>query len=239
MAGKIIFINLLTLIRVIGTIVLIPIYNNYGGVFCGIFSLICYFTDSIDGILARHWKVSTFFGALFDGAADKLFTIINFIVLYLITPYAIIPIIFECLIIIIQLFKFNKNYNIRSNIIGKLKVWILAISLVLTFIISDINSLTILPIMLREKILNIPNKTLYFYLLLPVIIIELFTFLSYIIEIFKPINVNVVNHTKKEIKFKKSNNCWDNFKNVWLNPKFYDEHKNDTNLKDLRKLTKE
>jgi len=92
---KLWIVNILTLIRIIGTIILIPIYNIYGGKVVGIVSLICYLTDSIDGILARKWKVSTFFGALFDGFADKLFTIINFIVLYLITPYALIPIIFD------------------------------------------------------------------------------------------------------------------------------------------------
>ena len=80
MLAKLLIVNLLTLIRVIGTGVLIPIYKLKGGLIAGIFSLVCYLTDSVDGILARHWKVSTFFGALFDGIADKLFTIVNFIV---------------------------------------------------------------------------------------------------------------------------------------------------------------
>ena len=86
-------VNFLTLIRLIGTIILIPLYNMFGGKVVGITSFFCYLTDSIDGILARRWKVSTFFGAIFDGVADKLFTITNFIILYLITPYALIPII--------------------------------------------------------------------------------------------------------------------------------------------------
>ena len=94
MTLKLIIINMLTLIRVIGTIILIPIYQNFGGMYVGVLAFICYLTDSIDGILARKWKASTFFGALFDGVADKLFTLVNFIVLYLITPYALIPILF-------------------------------------------------------------------------------------------------------------------------------------------------
>ena len=118
MTLKLIIINMLTLIRVIGTIVLIPIYQNYGGMYVGILALICYLTDSIDGILARKWGASTFFGALFDGVADKLFTIVNFIVLYLITPYALIPILFEIAIIVIQFLKFALKLNVKSNIIG-------------------------------------------------------------------------------------------------------------------------
>lgn len=242
MAIKLWIVNLLTLIRVIGTIILIPIYNNYGGIKAGIFSLICYLTDSVDGILARKWKVSTFFGAIFDGISDKLFTIINFIVLYLITPYAIIPIIFEILITLIQLFKFSNNYNIKSNMFGKIKVWILAISLVILFIVSDITNATFIPITIRESILRIPSKTMYFYLLLPAILSEALTFLSYVVEIFKP-SKKVVNLdlNKKKIdtsEFKNTKGL-DYFKAVWLNPKFYQSHKNDTNLKDLWNLTRE
>lgn len=238
MTLKLIIINMLTLIRVIGTIVLIPIYQNYGGMYVGILALICYLTDSIDGILARKWGASTFFGALFDGVADKLFTIVNFIVLYLITPYALIPILFEIAIIVIQFLKFALKLNVKSNIIGKLKVWILAMSVVLTFLVSDVSSLTILTNEIREYILGIPSKTLYFWLLFPSIIMEALTFISYVLELFVPQKIKVLVEEQKELKMPKLNgNIWENFKEIWLNPEFYKEHKNDTNLKDLKKLS--
>lgn len=238
MTLKLIIINMLTLIRVIGTIVLIPIYQNYGGMYVGILALICYLTDSIDGILARKWGASTFFGALFDGVADKLFTIVNFIVLYLITPYALIPILFEIAIIVIQFLKFALKLNVKSNIIGKLKVWILAMSVVLTFLVSDVSSLTILTNEIREYILGIPSKTLYFWLLFPSIIMEALTFISYVLELFVPQKIKVLVEEQKELKMPKlKGNIWENFKEIWLNPEFYKEHKNDTNLKDLKKLS--
>lgn len=238
MALKLVIINMLTLIRVIGTIILIPIYQNYGGMYVGILALICYLTDSIDGILARKWKASTFFGALFDGVADKLFTIVNFIVLYLITPYALIPILFELAIIFIQFLKFALKLNVKSNIIGKLKVWILAMCVVLTFLASDVNSLTFLTSGIREYILGIPSDTLYFWLLFPSIIMEGLTFISYVIELFAPNKIKVLREEQKELKMPKLNgSVWENFKYIWLNPKFYEEHKNDTNLKDLKKLS--
>lgn len=240
MTLKLWIVNLLTLIRVIGTIVLIPVYNVFGGFKAGIFSLLCYFTDSLDGILARKWKVSTFFGSLFDGCADKLFTIINFVVLYLITPYAIIPIIFEILTVLLQFFKFNKNYNIKSNIIGKIKIWVLAISLVILFIISDITSVSFIPLNIKEFILRIPTKSLYFWIILPSIIIEILTFVSYILEIFRPskkvVELNV--HDKIDKNEYKGKKGLEYFKDVWLNPAFYEEHKNNTNLKDLWNLTR-
>ena len=218
----------------------IPIYKFKGGIWAGLFALFCYVTDSIDGFLARHWHVSTFFGALFDGISDKLFTIVNFIVLFMITPYAIIPIIFEVLTVILQLIKYNNNYNIKSNIIGKLKVWVLAACLVIAFLISSINDISFLPLGFKERILSIPNDTLYFYLLLPAIIISIICFLSYIIEIFRPSKkVTEVTHKKNEVPIMESNKGFSYFKNIWLNPEFYYAHKNESNLKDLKKLTKE
>ena len=240
MSLKLLFVNILTFIRIIGTIILIPIYKTKGGLWAGIFSFICYATDVLDGFLARHFRVSTFFGALFDGIADKLFTIVNFIVLYLITPYAIIPIIFEVLTVILNLIKFNKNCNVGTNIIGKIKIWILAISLITAFLISSVNDITLIPLEIRNNILSINQDKLYFYTLLPAIIICVLSFTSYAIEMFKPNKkVSEVTHSKKDVPYMDNNKGFNYFKNIWLNPEFYYNHKNDTNLKNLRKLTKE
>lgn len=241
MKVKLVIVNLLTLIRIIGTIILIPIYNTFGGKVVGIISLFCYLTDSIDGLLARKWHVSTFFGAMFDGISDKLFTIINFIILYLITPYALIPIIIEILIVLVQAFKFSRNLNIQSNIVGKSKVWILAITVVLTFLSSDIANISILSVNFKNYILSIPSSNLYFYLLLPAIIMEVLSLFSYIFEICFPKNMELLvkKQTKIEVPKLTLNERKEYLKNVWLNPDFYEKHKNDTNLRDLRKLSKE
>lgn len=239
MGSKLIIINILTFIRIIGTIILIPIYNLWGGFWVSIVSMICYLTDSVDGILARKWKVSTFFGALFDGVADKLFTIINFIVLFLITPYALFPIILEISIVFVLFIKFILKLNIQSNIIGKSKVWVLAMCVVLTLFVSDIGSINFIPFVIKDYILSIPSKSLYFWMLLPAILMEVLTLISYILEILKPQKIKVLNKPKKELKIPelKGNTRWENFKRIWLNPVFYEEHKNDTNLIDLWKLS--
>lgn len=237
---KIIFVNILTLIRIIGTIILIPLYHYYGGKVVGITSFFCYLTDSIDGILARKWKVSTFFGAAFDGIADKFFTIVNFIILYLITPYALIPIIIEILILCLTFFKFNRNLNIQSNVVGKAKVWVLAVTVVLTYLISDISSINFLSLNIKEWFLNMPDEKLYLYLLAPAIIMELLTLFSYMFELCFPKNIEIM--TQKQVKSKRikltKEERKEYFKNVWLSPEFYEKHKNDTNLRDLGRLSK-
>ncbi len=234
MVFKLLIINLLTFIRVIGTIILVPIYRTYGGYYTSILALICYLTDSIDGILARKFKASTFFGSLFDGAADKLFTIMNFIVLYLITPYAIIPIVIELLIVLVQVMKYNYNYNVQSNMVGKVKTWILAICVILTFFVSDITKATFLPLEFRNLIINASRTSLYFWLLTPAIVMEFLTLISYIREIFTESN------SSKIVKEKTNNSkvSWTDFKNVWLNPEYYAKHKNDVNIKKVTKISK-
>lgn len=240
MTLKLIFINVLTLIRIIGTIFLIPIYKSFGGFVVGIVSLFCYFTDCLDGFFARKWRASTFFGAFFDGTADKLLTIINFIVLYLITPYSLIPIVFEVLITLVQFFKYHRNMNIKSNNIGKFKIWVLAICVVLTFFVSDISSISFLSINFKETILAINSSKLYFWLLFPAIMMEALTLLSYLLEMFTPQNIDFLHYI--DIKYEepklKSKSIWENFKNIWLNPEYYEKHKNDVYLRRLTKLRK-
>lgn len=238
---KLIFVNLLTILRLIGTIILIPILKKYGTYTVAILTLLIYFTDVLDGVLARKWKVSTFFGAIFDCIADKLFNIMNFIVLYLITPYSLFCILIELLIVIIQLFKFKKHLNIQSNIFGKIKMWFLAFSIILAYLVSAIDKLTFLSQNIINYIHNCNQERLYLIILLPAIIMEIITLLSYIIEIGKPSNaeaLKIEEGNKKRIKLKGKNKII-YFKDVWFNPKFYEEHKNDINLRDLRKLSKE
>ena len=238
---KLLFVNLLTFIRIIGTIIIVPVYLRYGGIAAGIISLVCYATDSIDGILARKWNVSTFFGALFDGLADKMLTIANFILLYLITPYALIPIIFELATVIVQYYKYRKNLNIKSNIIGKSKVWILAICIVLTFFISDINNLSFVSSSLKNNINSIDSNNLYFMLILPAIIMEALTLISYVLEMFNPQNIKILYKDSKEldVPVMKDQSKWVKIKNIWLNPEYYQKHKNDSNLRKLTKVVKE
>ncbi len=235
MVLKLLIINLLTLIRVIGTIVLVPIYKTFGGYSVSILALICYLTDSIDGILARKFKASTFFGAIFDGAADKLFTLMNFIVLYLITPYAIIPIIIELLIVIVQVMKYHYNYNVQSNMVGKLKTWVLAISVILTFLVSDINRVSFISLNIKNSI-NSMLPGLYFWLLVPSIMMEFLTLISYILEIFKA-DKKEIKEVKVEVKNTKES-TWKNFKNIWLDPDYYLEHKDDANIRKVTKVPK-
>lgn len=40
-----IFVNLLTMVRIIGVFMMIPVYFNYGGLYAAILSICCYLTN--------------------------------------------------------------------------------------------------------------------------------------------------------------------------------------------------
>ncbi len=136
--ANIVFVNLITTIRVIGIIFLYPVYINYGGSSAALLAFFCYLSDALDGYLARRLYASTFFGSLYDTLADKALNLISFIILFDITYLVVIPLIFEILIIIINILRYSANQNVRVKLIGRIKMIILSLTVVLAFLLSDI-----------------------------------------------------------------------------------------------------
>ena len=178
---KFIITNFITLLRVVGIFALIPVYKTYGGLATFILSSLCFFTDFIDGFLARTWKTSTFFGSLFDALSDKAFLVINMLLLMSISPYALILVIFELLIALIQSIKYNVGMNIKSNIFGKIKMWVAGLIISLWYLLTDYK------VIHHFNLNNLNNKT-FLIIFIPLFIIEVITIISYIIEYFSDKN---------------------------------------------------
>ena len=164
-----------------------------------------------------------------------------FIVLYVIVKdIALIPIAIELLTTMVQLIKYSLNMNIKSNPVGKFKIWTLAISIVLTYFVSDISTLTFLGSNIINYINNIDKNILYSLTLAPAIILEFFTLISYLLEFFFHKNIEAAltpNKKVERVKLKGKLRI-KYLKEVWFNPEFYNKHKDETNLKDLRKESK-
>ena len=138
---KKIMVNMITALRGIGGILLVPIFNIYGSIPAAIWFISFMATDWIDGYLARKYEVSSFFGALMDGMFDKLFGIISFLLLASISPSYVIPLIFEAGILGYGLYSASKGNNVKSTIIGKTKMWFLAVSVLLGLLNTNYKSL--------------------------------------------------------------------------------------------------
>ena len=127
---KKIIVNIITGLRVLGAISIIFIYL-FGGTFVtAMVSVGLFLTDFIDGKLARIWHVQSFFGSLLDSLSDKLFGIISLIILSTINPIFIFVILGEILILYINIASLQRGNNVQSSILGKIKTFVLAGSII-------------------------------------------------------------------------------------------------------------
>lgn len=213
--------NLFTLLRLISIFALIPVYIYYGGYYTFLLCTLSFLTDFIDGFLARSLQSSTFFGSLFDAFSDKLFLIINLFLLMRISPIAIILVILELGIAFIQSHKYNRGMNIKSNIFGKIKMWVAGIIISLSYLLTD-------------KLRATGEVKLFVILFLPLIISEIITLVSYVVEYYKYKNIKQVcneNDLEKEI-----GNA--SFKEILFEHSYYEKYKDYGNLKLIKTLSK-
>ena len=172
--AKKIIVNGLTLTRVAGTLAMPVLFNSLSApVFLLVVAAIL-FTDCLDGILARHWRVSTIFGSLLDMGADKLFGFAVLIALSTMYPIMSIPLILETLIAGVNIKAAENNSVAKSSEIGRIKTWVMGLSMCsllmtglspeLATSLESVNIQTISPTMneLLNLIKEIGNKILDF-----------------------------------------------------------------------------
>lgn len=238
--------NFVTLLRVIGIFALLPVFKIYGGLATFLLSSSCFATDFIDGLMARKLSSSTFFGSLFDALSDKLFLVVNMILLASITPVAIIPIILELSIATISTIKYNAGLNIQSNIFGKIKMWVAGITISLSYLLVDKNFLNYLGADIVNKINKIDENYLFGAVIMPLVLSEIITLSSYIYsynkekqqEKHEEKNENNVLNEKKEEQIIEEEIKNASFKEILFEHDYYEKYKDYGNLKLVRSLSK-
>lgn len=200
-----IFVNLISSVRIFGSLFLFGVYAKHGSETVGIILVLLFATDWVDGYIARKYNVSTFFGSILDSLSDKLIAILSCIILCYENQFAIFGVLIEILIILVNMFVLLRKGNIKSSKIGKAKTWVLSIAIIVGFFFSDRS-----------------NTTLNLIISIPLILSELITLIDYI---YKATKVKYkVSHKKKHLKKSK-----DIFR-LMFSPEFYEENKNSTNL---------
>ena len=202
-----IIVNAITLSRIIGSIILFPLYFCFGAKTIGLILAIFFLTDWIDGYLARKFKVSTFFGSIMDSVCDKLIAIVACTVLFFINPYMIVPIVIEILIVLVSLLNVTQNNTAKASYIGKIKMWVLSLCVVIGFFICE-NDKTIINICVAA----------------PASIFGFITLLGYLKKVIKG-SVVVKNEKPKYKSFKE-------IKYMLFSPEFYDKNKDKKGLLD-------
>lgn len=167
-----ILVNLITSIRSLGTIAIVPIFFQTGSFATALAAAGFFVTDFIDGFLARKLRVETFFGSLLDALSDKAFGIVCLLLLATINPIFIAIIGLELGIFAINYKSAQNDNNVKSSKEGKAKTLLLAGTIVGSFFcnaaptvkeilnyvnINSFNTLLELNPMILTTILAIPS----------------------------------------------------------------------------------
>lgn len=128
------FVNLLTLIRLLATFLLPIIWNVLSPSLILIFTMCILFTDFLDGYLARKFNVSTLLGSILDCIADKMFGIA--IILIIATYYKsfYLVLMMELIIAFINVLAAFRGAKTKSSLLGRSKMWILGLAIIIDMI---------------------------------------------------------------------------------------------------------
>ncbi len=215
---NIILVNLVTTVRVAGIFLLIPVYNIYGAFWTAVLAAVCFFTDYLDGYLARKLNAGTFFGSLYDSVADKGFSIVGFILIFKISVLAVIPLILEILIFTLSFIRVRFNQSIKTKQIGRIKTVVLA--------------LTIVIFLLLTLTYDLSNIYLSIAIFLPLIVYQIATFTTYLTDFIKQPKIT----GERKSAFKKA---LKSMQNKWFSPEYFKKYNNKSYLDLFKKDSNE
>lgn len=123
--------NILTVSRLIATpfIVYLGIKNEVVPLI--IIAIFIALTDFLDGKLARLWNVSSEIGAKLDTIGDKTLAIGLLIILVINNHMFFYILVLEGLISIFNIYVFMKQHIVESLLVGKIKTWVIFITIIL------------------------------------------------------------------------------------------------------------
>lgn len=227
---ELVVVNIITMTRLVGAVILPFIYVKYGPSICAIWTIVLFATDAIDGFLARTLKISTFFGSAMDGISDKLLNAISFVILGLQYNIMIPPLILEIAIITTLYSTYRFGGNIQSSKTGKIKTIILDVCVILSFLLMSLPALK-----LSNGIINhlISYTNTYIMLLGCIITIaSIITLIDYNKKNKSTRNNKKLTHIKYQHRIKK------NTKEIisdLFNTEYYIKHKNEPIMKQFYK----
>lgn len=138
--------NILTTSRIVAPIPINILFFSGNIIGALTVSAIAFFTDALDGPLARKFKVSSQFGADLDAVSDKLLIGGIAIPIVVQNPIMILNIILEGLISFTNIKARLEGKRPKSSMIGKVKTWILSLTIIAGYFTSilglDISLLT-------------------------------------------------------------------------------------------------
>ena len=131
--GVKVLINAITIFRLVFTFAMPFLIKRVSHIAFLIIVAILFFTDCVDGVLARVCKAQTLFGSIMDTIADKVLNIILIVCISGEIPVLYIVFIGEIIIATINLLGTINGAPIRATMLGKSKMWVIAIAILLGY----------------------------------------------------------------------------------------------------------
>lgn len=129
-----VFVNALTLIRLLATFILPFVWRILSPLGIIIFVSCVLLTDFFDGLFARTFHVQSLFGSVLDTVADKVFGIVIILIVAIYYPIYYIIAALEIIIALINVIAALIGLKTKSSFIGRAKMWVLGISTVMGII---------------------------------------------------------------------------------------------------------
>lgn len=122
-----VFVNCLTLSRIIGTLILPLLFNFCSPIVTLVVIALLLSTDFFDGQLARKFKVQSLFGQVADQVADKVFGMVMLLIVA--SYYNLFYFIFglEVAIALVNFVAALRGATTISSFLGKFKTWLTSI----------------------------------------------------------------------------------------------------------------
>ena len=207
---KKIIVNLISISRIIGSILMPLFFHIFDIPILITIIIILFITDSLDGFFARRWHVQTRGGALLDPLGDKLLAVsctLSFVYKH---PILLLLLALEIVTMVLNISRAMHGEKSVTLIIGKVKMWLLSITLVLCAIYS-----------LKSDFLSTLNITITYE---TIIYSSIVTVLFQLITIYFYLNDSI---RQKDIRINKIPNL-KNFKdilNILFDESLYEQDK--------------
>lgn len=219
-------VNLITATRLVGGFALPFLYAKYGATFSAFLIIILYLTDAIDGFLARHLHVSTFFGSMMDAFSDKFLNAITFIILGIEYNIMIAPIIIEIAILYTGYSTYRYGGVVLSSNAGKIKTVILDVFVILSYVLLCLPALNIKSLFI-QKLINQTDFIIHIFAFI-ILVAGLFALVDYLgrnkVARTNPKSDDIKNTKRKKKSFKELlSNIFDT--------EYYQKHKDEPAMK--------
>ena len=123
---------MITSTRLFAAFVLPLLYYYKDSKVISVCAIFLFFSDFIDGKLARKLNVQTFFGSILDSCCDKLLCISALAMIGYTYKIMWLPLILELAIFMVNVYAYRGNKNVQSSKVGKLKTLVLDFSIVVS-----------------------------------------------------------------------------------------------------------